>query len=115
MSVDFSTRVGFGYMLTPDEHQQMIDYAEEHDMLGEVEDEFMCLDSWSGGNYFLGEVFSTVEPGEYVTMDVVIYPPDFNPELFARRMEEILTICGVSILPETKWDNPKLYVMHIVS
>ena len=115
MSVEFSTQIGFGYMLTPEEHQKMIDYAEEHDALGEVEDEFICLDSWSGGNYFLGEIFSTIEGGDYVTMDAVIYPSSFNPELFSRKYEEILNLCGVAVLPETKWDNPKLYVMHIVS
>lgn len=115
MSVDFSTCVGFGYMLTKDEYDQLREYAETHDTWDEVEDEFYYVDAYTDESpRFLGEIFSTIEPGEYVTMDMVIYPSTFNPELFSRRYSEILTLCGVDIFPESKWETPKLYVMHRV-
>jgi hypothetical protein len=115
MSVDFSTCVGFGYMLTPDEYKTMRQYALDHDSWCEIEDEFQYVDAYTDDSpRFLGEIFSDIEPGEYVTMDIVIYPPSFDPEVFSRKYAEILTTCGIDITPESKWETPKLYVMHRV-
>lgn len=115
MSVDYTTCVGFGYMIQPEEYEQMREFAEDHGNWDEIVDEFCYVNAYTNDSpRFLGEIFTDVEPGEYIAMDMVLYPSTFNPELFSRRYAEILTLCGIDIAPESKWETPKLYMMHRV-
>lgn len=116
MSVNYSTNIGFGYMLTQKEFGYMKSAAEQNGVWGQVEDEFYCIDAYSDNSFiFLGEIFSTIDSGDYAAMDLAIYPPTFDPEMFSRKYEEILMLCGIVIKPETKWETPKLYMMSMVS
>ena len=116
MSVNYSTNIGFGYMLTPEEYGYMKSMVKRNGAWGQIEDEFYPIDAYSDNSFiFLGEIFSTIDSGEYEAMDLAIYPPTFDPEMFSRRYEEILMLCGITIKPETKWETPKLYVMSWIS
>ena len=110
MSVDITTNVGFGYMLTPNQYSKMREAAEAVDEWDDMEDMFRLVDCYDEDSpVFLGYIFVTVDPGEYITMEETIYPSDFNPDGFAYVMSEIFTTCGVDVKPGSKWENPKLY------
>lgn len=110
MSVDITTCVGFGYMLTPDQYYSMWNAATAAGEWDDMEDLFCPIDCYDEDSpVFLGYIFVTVDLGEYITMEETIYPSDFNPDGFAYVMSEIFTICGVDVKPGSKWENPKLY------
>lgn len=110
MSVDITTNVGFGYMLTPNQYETMREAAETVGEWDDMEDLFRPINCYiSDSPVFLGYIFVTVDPGEYITMEETLYPSDFNPERFAYAMSEIFDVCGVDVKPGSKWENPKLY------
>jgi hypothetical protein len=110
MSVDITTNVGFGYMLTPNQYNKMREAAEAVDEWDDMEDMFRPVDCYDADSpVFLGYIFVTVDPGDYITIKEIIYPSDFNPDGFAYVMSEIFNTCGIDVKPGSKWENPKLY------
>lgn len=113
MSVEREAFIGFGYIISGEEHKEMLECA--GDNICEVEDEFWQINSWGGdGTCFLGEIFYTADEDSYICLDNIIPPATFDPEIFSRKMEEILTICGRDITPTSKWAEPKVYLVSRV-
>ncbi len=113
MSVDIRMNVGFGFIVPKDRHYDMMEFAKERDVICEVEDEFICLDCYSDrSDRFLGIIFrSTEDPIAIPIADCV--DPDFDANAFARKYEEILNLCGVSL--DEEWAQPKFLAFLTIS
>ncbi len=107
MGVDIRLNIGFGFIVSQERYDEMIEVAESKDLLGDIEDRFYLIDGYSdASNRFLGDLFKTTDDVEPIALADVV-PPDFDPEQFARIYEEIFDICDVRI--DEEWCIPKFY------
>jgi len=114
MSVERTTCLGMGWIISPEKYQAMLEAAPE-DKQGEIQDEFYPINSYIGDtDYFLGEFIRCIDEGDY--FDLVATQEEIlsNVEGFIDKYMEILNLCGESISPDSYWSEAHLYVIHRV-
>ena len=107
MSVDFTTIVGYGYMLTWDEVERL--EAKNPD----IWDYIYCANGYCDTketDYFFGIVLKTVACGSYITInDLVIGEAAIDT---ARRLVNLLTDFGLTT--KGRWSTPDVCVINRV-
>lgn len=111
MGVDFKALVGYGYIVSDKQRDDLIDLCSKY------EDDFKPIDGYDENtDWFFGEVFSTYEPGEYDILSSNIVPHGFNPEEVEEKM---FTMLSLRKLPNDFADllhaNARLYIINTVS
>lgn len=111
MSVDITAYIGIGWIISQEQKEDMMEVAEESDILGEVEDCFHYINSYSGSSdVFFGDFITAVDAGDYI--DLQGFADNFDYEKFLRSMKEVLIACGQELLLEDEWSDPKLYLIN---
>lgn len=107
MGVYIKVNVGFGFIVSQERYDKMIEVAESKGLLGNIEDKFYSIDGYSDEpNRFLGDLFKTTDKAEPIALAEVV-PPDFDSEQFAQIYAEIFDTCDVKI--DEEWCIPKFY------
>lgn len=111
MGVDFKTLVGYGYVISNKQRDDLIN------LYSEYEDDFRPIDAYDEDTeWFFGEVFSTYELGEYGVLSFNIVPPGFNPEEIEEKMFKMLSLRKhLNDFADLLHANARLYIINTVS
>lgn len=112
MSVDYSTCVGFGYVLNATEYDYIIDHA--GDRLDDVESNITIIDAYrENTTYFLGTVLAHLEPGEARCINDIL--THIDTDKFSAFYAQLFDDCEVNVFADTVWATPRLYILHTVT
>lgn len=111
MGVDFRTLVGYGYVISNKQRDDLIS------LYSKYEDDFRPIDGYDEDTkWFFGEVFSTYELGEYGVLSSNIIPPGFNPEEVEEKMFEMLSLRKhLNDFADLLHANARLYIINTIS
>ena len=104
MSVEYNTFIICGFACT-EELRDQINEATNY----ELEDNFIFIDSWSGGDQIFGVILRSLEPGDYLDISDLTITPSVQEKIFE-------LYCKIP--PELRWmglESPRIYVAHRVS
>lgn len=111
MSVDITTHIGIGWVISQEQKEEMIETAEKSNLYDEIGDSFHYINSYSDtSDVFFGEFIISVDAGDYV--DLRGFADNFDYEGFLRSFKEVLVACGQESKLEEEWSNPKLYLIN---
>lgn len=111
MGVDFKTLVGYGYIVSDKQRDNLINLCSKY------EDDFKPVDAYDEDtDWFFGEVFSTYETGEYGVLSSNIVPHGFNPEKVEEKMFTMLSLRKhLDDFANLLHANARLYIINTVS
>ena len=106
MSVDYTTHIGLGYIVTAEEKAHILNHCLA---TAELEDEFLCLNAYiDDGFYFLGEEIESINTGCFSFTDLeFLYEENWYKEIEDKY--------GMFLEYLEKDTKPKLYVLNRVS
>lgn len=114
MSIERTTCLGMGWMVSSEKYHVMLDRAPE-DLRGEIQNKFHPVNSYiSDTEYFLGEFIHCIDEGEYFDLFVMREGILEGVEGFINKYMAILSLCGEEIKPDNYWGEAHLYVIHRV-
>lgn len=115
MSVEYSTTIGLGWLISNDEYEIMQEGAGY--AWNDIVDDFIPVDAWAERtDYFLGATYGNIEPGMALNLINVAsdIQANLDTEWFNDKFGTILTLCGYQITPDSKWANANLYILSLV-
>ena len=105
MSVSYSSRLGYGYIVERHEYCNLSD--ELRHKFQESEYAF-AIDGWNtdGSTYFFGLIINTADPSDYFMIPAVI---SYDHEQFIKMMDEFK-----ALFPERESYMPRQYVLSCI-
>ena len=110
MSVDYTTDIGYGYILTFDQVRKI-----EENTMGEIFDYIYCIDGYVDSCvYFFGIQLRSLYPGDYVNIANVIELSCEEANKVVNKITAMLKDCGLDP-KHPDWNAPQIYVLHRIT
>lgn len=110
MSTNFTTDIGYGYILTFDQVRKI-----EENTMGEIWDYISCIDGYVDScDYFFGVKLCSLYPGEYVNIAKIVELPFEEAEKVGNKIIAMLKDCSLDPA-HPDWNDPQVYVLHRVT
>ena len=110
MSTDFTTDIGYGYILTFDQVRKI-----EERTMGEIWDYTYSIDGYVDScDYFFGIKLRTLYPGDYVNIANVIELSCEEANKLVTKITDMLKDCSLDPM-HPDWNTPQVYVLHHIS
>jgi hypothetical protein len=114
MSVDRTTCLGLGWVISHDKYEEMRDAADNK--WGAIEDYFHYIDCYrEDSDVFVGELFAPVGEGEWINLieaaqklQAEVDEYDFG----AKFCKILVDVCGQDLGPESPWTEAQVYLLH---
>ena len=114
MSVDFTTSLGFGYIIPKERAKEVRDGGDKNNYY-DYEDYLYALDCYDEEtNYFFGKILKTIDAGEAFSVTGSV-PNSFDAYAWFTEIAAVLEKCGINIEFNTDWCQPEFLVIGWVS
>lgn len=118
MSVNFETKIGYGYMFTRTQIEELREKIRSEEGADEFTDNLIWTNAYaeSGDDAaFFGVSLSSLDPGEWVELNTLLDKvKDKNDEVISL-LVKMITDCDLPVPIDEFWEEPNLYVIHLVN
>lgn len=118
MSVDFKTKIGYGYMFTRDQVKELREKICSEEGADEFSDNLIWVNAYteSGDDAaFFGISLSSLDPGEWVDLNTLLDKVKSKNDEVVGRLVKMITDCDLPVPIDEFWEEPNLYVMQLVN
>lgn len=117
MSVDFTTRFGYGWVVDYDLYCEMTEYAEERGYGAHIEDYFMPINCYKeNSEVFIGIRFGSVSEGSFRYCSTLMDILETQKTVWEAELRNVIEVaCGRQYEEGSAWEHPDLIVMNCIS